>query len=404
MAAGLAVTGCDGDAGREGGLPDESCHGAKCDASDAGDAGGEQEAPPVIGACCLVDGFTYWDDRAQCGEILAHAADPNACAIGGAGAPPFEVFTPGDANTDQATAAPAQSGLSTFRGPGVLASDYAAMVTAADVNANAWGASVQWMHFFSQCFSGGFLDDLDAAGGVHMATTSARHDEVAYYPSAANPTDWGNALVNSLAGGVNQASQLAVDAAQDDDFAPAFEHPNYLTVGGGDRSDLALGVGLGGIAILWSGQPTMIDARQINEVAHELKGRGYRGNRIFVFYGDGTLTPPNPAGGIPGHPLLAEHLGDPLMISGATGAQLQRLFNAAWGGGWARLPEFAFVFANDHGYNTAINNGGATPQEGDTYPDQDAYDGDYPAEPDFPDPDYDDDPSPGDPYPGDPWG
>lgn len=265
-----------------------------------------------------------------------------------------------------------KSGWSVYGfGPSVWDDDYAAWVAMA-------GPNIEWVHFFGQCYGGGFLDDLAGAAGRHLATSASRHDECSHYPvGAPNPkTNWTQALIASLVANVHRAQTLAADAAANDDYAKPpnpIEHPQYLDIAmGGALMINAFG---NPIAILQAGLPATWDRDFIAVIIGELMRRGFPANRIFVFYGDGSLPV--------GHPIRATGA----TIRAGTKAQVDQLMNDAFGV-WANPPDQVFTYVGDHGIHTHLNNGQNMPQ-GAAPNDDDAHDDEVPSyeDPDeFPEP------------------
>jgi hypothetical protein len=158
--------------------------------------------------------------------------------------------------------------------------------------------------------------------------------------------------------------------------------PQYIARNGGENLDVGAERDVG-IAILWSGRPAMPDAEQIAATIGNLRdAHDWPCDRIFVLYGDGQL----PAG----HPIQMQRPAcgaRQFVLSRAVKAQLVRLLNTAFLGGWAQKPQFVFFFANDHGYSTAVANGAAIPREGyDIEEDYDAENDPDGGTPSFPPP------------------
>jgi hypothetical protein len=330
---------------------------------DGGDPGGE--GPP--GLCCDIGGIYFWntnlDPRLQCSSTTTIADEASCIAANSGSAPPFQVWSRGDAATDQSAALPRQSsGLVTIEpAPNHRLSDHRfAQLLGAHVDtalSNTPGSTFRFVGMFAECYGGGMFDDLvstfgnETLSGVPLLLSSAsRYDEVAYYPDMMNPTDWGWGLQQTLAQS-GSGFQLALGAAERDDFrVNGSEHPQYIAVSGGDTIGLADEAVR--IAVLWSGKPKKVDREQIRDIVLSLvNDHGYAPKSIFVFYGDGNLRL--------NHELrqlqiaLAQTLGSQFEIRRANETELLKLFNTAFNGGWAVAPEQLFFFANDHGYNTA---------------------------------------------------
>jgi hypothetical protein len=338
--------------------------GALAGTSDDGGGGGEQ-AP---GLCCDIGGIYFWnpnvDPRLQCSSTTTIPDEQSCIAANGGSPPPFTVWRRGDPATDQRAKAPRQSsGLVTIeRAPNDRLSDLRfSQIVAAHVDTALTmnpDSDFRFVGAFSECYGGGMFDELVSgfdnptlAGVPLLLTSASRYDEVAYYPDAMHPTDWGWGLHQTLTG-TGSALQLAIGAAELDDFRiDGSEHPQYIAVSGGDQ--IALADTTSRIAILWSGRPKRIDREQIRDIILSLVGdHEIAPSRIYVFYGDGNLRANHELRQL--QAALAMLTGSQFDIRRANESELLKLFNAAFNGGWASPPRLVFFFANDHGYNTSM--------------------------------------------------
>jgi hypothetical protein len=248
----------------------------------------------------------------------------------------FEVWAAGNAITDQDSLMTGDhSGLVGWKGAGAAGDVRDDQLAGMAMPAVMGGARFIWA--FGQCFGGGMFDELVALGGTQSGTAAARHNETSRYPKRP-PNGVGQDWVTSYVM-LHQA---------------------------------------GGLAILWSGQPNLYDRNQIVWALNALVAMGYTRDRIFVFYGSRRLRQ--------NHPIVQGHMGlnPSITLRAATSNALGGLFMARFAPQVMCKPGSVFFLANDHGFNTAINMGGAVPRAGDmgdpdTYGDTDAEDedGDY---------------------------
>lgn len=311
------------------------------------------------------------------------------------GMPPFfEVWAAGNANTNQnSLMTGAHSGLVGWKGAGAAGDVRDDQLAGMAMRAVQGGTRFIWA--FGQCFGGGMFDELIALGGTQSGTSAARHNETSRYPKRPPNGvghDWVTRYVQAMGGGA-MARATAASAATNDPWgtnpgalrimeAMGTEHPQYFSVGAG--ADNLLLHQAGSLAILWSGQPNLYDRNQIVTAVSALVAMGYTRDRIFVFYGSGRLRQ--------NHPIVQAHMLDPMgrplvpsiTLRAATFNALDGLFMARFAPAAMCKPGSVFFLANDHGFNTAINLGGAVPRAGDmgdpdAYGDPDAEDedGDY---------------------------
>jgi hypothetical protein len=309
------------------------------------------------------------------------------------GMPPFfEVWAAGNANTDQNSLVTGDhSGLVGWKGAGPAGEVWDDDLAAMAMPAVQGGTRFIWA--FGQCFGGGMFDELVALGGTQSGTSAARHNETSRYPKRPPNGvghDWVTRYVMAM-GAAATARPTAAFAAANDPWgtnpgaprimeAMGTEHPQYFSVGAG--ADNLMLHQPGGLAILWSGQPNLYDRDQIVAALNQLVAMGYTRDRIFVFYGSGVLRQ--------NHPIVQGHMVDPntgmplvpsITLRAATLNALDGLFMARFGPAARCKPSSVFFLANDHGFNTAFNMGGAVPRDGDmgdpdTYEDMDAEDED----------------------------
>jgi hypothetical protein len=272
-----------------------------------------------------------------------------------------------------------------------------------------------FMWVFTQCFGAGMFDDLLSTGGAHVGMSASGYKQTARYPRpGGNGYDFAVAFIRSLLQPSTAAQRLALFAAANDPFAgnpqpfpprrgetPGLEQPWYfnssdiIVASTADTSQYARAFedarvaatalqGLDAVpvapqakkaAILWSGQPRMTDGRQIAALITILRLLGYRPSDMFVLYGRGRLravakpaTPTTPA--IPVHPIIQAMLNAGYtrpMINDYLRVASKRQYEMIVTSRFQNMPadpNYMFFFANDHGFNTAINNGGAAPREG----------------------------------------
>ncbi|MFL5347149.1 MAG: hypothetical protein ACJ8AT_20380, partial [Hyalangium sp.] len=307
----------------------------------------------------------------------------------------FEIWAAGNPVTNQDSAVTgARSGLVGWRlvgAAGNVRDDQLAGMAAPAVQG---GTRFIWA--FGQCFGGGMFDELVALGGTQSGTSASRHNETSRYPKRPPNGvghDWVTRYLGAMAAG-NTARTTAASAAANDPFgtnpgAPRFmevmgtEHPQYFSVGAGADNQMLFQAG--GIAILWSGQPTIYDRDQIVAALGKLVAMGYTRDRIFVYYGSGRLRQNHPI--VQGHiinPATGMLLNPPITLRAATQNALSGLFAMRFGPNAQCKPGSVFFLSNDHGFNTSINLGAAAPRgsdigDPDAYPDPDAEDdyGDY---------------------------
>jgi hypothetical protein len=297
----------------------------------------------------------------------------------------FEIWTAADPDTDQDSMVSGDhSGLVGWVAVGANGNVQDDQLAGMAAPAVQRGTRFIWS--FGQCFGGGMFDELVPLGGTQSGTAAARHDETAYYPDPNGVgEDWVNFYVMSMVGGANTARAMAAAAAADDPFGTnpnaaritevmSSEHPQYFSVGAGADGLTLRQYRRTGIAILWSGQPKIYDRDQIVAALDALVAMGYARDRIFVFYGSGKLQA--------GHPIVQGHMANfnpPITLRAATRRALGGLFMMKLGAMARCRPDFAFFLANDHGYNTGVNNGNPVPRDGvpndpNAYDDLDAED------------------------------
>jgi hypothetical protein len=276
----------------------------------------------------------------------------------------------GSIDTDPATPGiqPAHSGLSVWPGGGRISDEDLKNMAA------PLAGCTEFVWAMGQCFSGGFIDDLNANAGTQSITTACRHKEKAYYeilPPAGNGKDWVFAYLDGIGAGNRTALAIATDAAANDPWGPnpapvparvaagevaGREHPQYFaTAAAADGLKLTKMVGANqvgrGVAILYAGRPesnpanaNSRDRKAIADAVVKLKAIGFKGKQIYVFYGPGKVGA--------AHPLNA-HIGgaDSITLRRANANNVGGLFNTLAIG---RKPEFVFWLSADHGWNDSV--------------------------------------------------
>ena len=284
---------------------------------------------------------------------------------------------------DQMSAANGQhSGLVAWQAPNVQDADLANIVRNPIMQ---MGAQAVWV--FGQCFGGGMFDELNALGGTQSGISASTFNQLANYPNPGPNPPGGNGLdfVWAYINGMKvtpRAESIAAVGAGDDPFGPnndpitprgnepiGAEQPWYFSTGAG-ADNLQVARQPRGIAVLWSGDPGIVDRDQIIKVVNTLTTTfGYQPKQIFVLYKSGMLPT-----GMGGDPLGNQLKNLNIVLRAATKKQLTNLFNQAFGANQMVKPNFIFFLANDHGFNTAMapagapkqgNNGGSVPSSGD---------------------------------------
>lgn len=262
----------------------------------------------------------------------------------------YELFTKGDATTDQATGAP--SSFSTLIGyEGVVEDkDFAEAVAAPMLRAGA-----SFFAALNQCYSGGFLNELTALGGNQSLFTSARHTETASYGYPAPEgvdVDSTDAFITALADGKVPGEMVARRTAALDPFGPnpdaarvdepmGSEHNQYAMVGAGGSLKPA-DYAKSGIAVLWAGLPAERDGVQMSLMIDRLIAMGYAPERIWLLYGSGELQP--------SHEIAQTKIANarPINLLAATRDNLVDVFTRNFGEGRPN-PDFVFFYVGDHG-------------------------------------------------------
>ncbi len=262
----------------------------------------------------------------------------------------YEVFKPGDTVTDQSTDS-SHSYLVGYEGQ-VPDTEFADKIAK-----TALAAHASLYMVFNQCFSGGFIDELSKLGGTQFIFTAARHSETASYGSPApsgvdlDSTDTFNI---ALADGNVPASIVAAESVALNPFGPnpnakrigesmGSEHAQYLAIGGGDQLRPA-NFADRGIAILWAGHPAERDGKQMSLMIDRLISMGFNANKIWLFYGAGTIEA--------SHPIAKTHFvgkAQPINLQAALPKNLFSVFENSFNEKNSTPPEFVFFYVGDHG-------------------------------------------------------
>jgi hypothetical protein len=224
--------------------------------------------------------------------------------------------------------------------------------------------SVPLVYVFGECYGGGMIDDL--AANVVMnpmsVVTASFFNQLANYPTG-NGTDFIWAYINAIPA-KDVAQPLAAQAATDDPFGWAArpnparngerigsETPEYYSQLGGDRISIKRPANEVNNVILWSGQPEMVDDRQLSALIVKLLALGYSKDNIVVFFGVGLYSAANSQ-------LVATMQAnnfDPTHLRQADPADFVRVLQQwAFPANVGAPPQFMFFLANDHGCNNAF--------------------------------------------------
>ena len=292
--------------------------------------------------------------------------------------PPYFIWRPGNRG-DQSTVAGQHSGLVGWNAN--IDDTTFAQETENAIVAGGVYLTVPLVYVFGECYGGGMIDDL--AANVVMnpmsVVTASFFNQVAVYP-AGNGTDFIWAYINAIPA-KDVAQPLAAQAATDDPFGWAArpnparngekigtETPEYYSQVGGDMISIKRPANEVNNVILWSGQPEVVDDRQLSALIVKLLALGYSKDNIVVYFGLGFYSPANST-------LVATMQAnnfDPTHLRQADPADFVRVL-----GQWVfpanvgAPPQFMFFLANDHGCNNAFmaeeksgNGGGAVPTGG----------------------------------------
>ena len=310
----------------------------------------------------------------------------------------------GLANVDQSTDAVAQhSGLWSWQGKdNVRDDDFAKLV------GPILATNVYFFYSFSQCYGGGMFDELSRLTGSQSGVSASRYNEKASYPLSkldantnrvvytGNGYDFTYSFLRSMLMPWLASEKMASFSAADD---PWGQNPNpipgrmgetkgteqpiyfaqteiFITTDSTGAAVVAQPAGQAaqpyeetvplapqknGIAFLWSGQPNLIDQAQTALMIRYLRLLGYPIGRIYVLYGQGKVAPGNPVaqafaanGVLPNNAFLTDHIRQALKKE----LSLMLLTVGMKGANYVAF------FSTDHGYNTALDAGGAAPREG----------------------------------------
>jgi len=234
-------------------------------------------------------------------------------------------------------------GLATSLGAPVWSSDLANWTQPLMQN------QVETTFAFGECFGGGMLDPLQAnaaaAADDFSGTSACQYNQLASYPTAATPTDWVYGYTGYQSGaGPDRADTTAGQAWLGDGYSTApgnlgWETAQYRDNLNGGPVKLTDVPAANRYAVLWAGQPNMIDWDQLDEEYDTLTSPafGWKAANIYVLAGAGAFA-------VPAGLLVGAN------VQPATAANLQLLLTSP-GGLDATLDDNDqfFFMAADHG-------------------------------------------------------
>lgn len=301
--------------------------------------------------------------------------------------PAYKVWTAGDKATDQGTTVdpntnmPCHSGVVGWNGGNVRDDAFADMVKP------GIDKYIYLFTSFSQCFGDGMFDELAALKGMQSGVSASLHNQLSNYPLATfvketntlvytgNGFDFTFAFNRSMLLPGLGSQKMALFSATNDPWGPSgvtfpirvgekqgAEQPVYFASAAAAMTKPLSPRAKNAVVFLWSGQPNLIDQAQIAQMIQYLQMIGYPASSIYAFYGFGMLPLNNPV-------VLAFGAGRPAAffndhLRQANSAILAVYFATKFALPAADLPTYVAFFANDHGFNTCVNNGAATPRIG----------------------------------------